>query len=286
MLSLSIEAQSTEIASLTEAVRLRDSGHFAEEIALLQRLLQGEAKDLDMQGRGMAWDMLGLAYEDIEDGPSSLHAYKESIRILQALPGCEPLYAAALDNYGSLLLMTGDARSSKRLREQARDLYFRIGDHAGVAHVSGNLARIALSRRDARTMRKQLEIAFREAALARTYTDGDMAVLLADRASLLSMQGDDAGALLELNHAIALWTGVGGPDSFMLGAGYALRAQAYERLGDERNAIADMQRSLAVIAKTAGQNSTRYREMKSIYAGMLRRSGVQEQASLEQNARR
>lgn len=276
---LPLSAQSGDTRPLFHAAELRDAGRFREEVASLLPLVQTGSGQLGESERGVAWNMLGLAYQDLADYDSAGRCYASAIGILNQHPADAVLYAPALDNLGSLKMVTGDFAASTALREQARRIYEQLGDHAGVARSSGNLARVAIEKSDWKAARRDLDTAFREAKLAGKYPDGDMAALLASKASLFSSAHEDEGALASMNEAIALWVRSHGPDSFMLGVGYSLRAQAYDRLGDTRRAALDMQHALTILAKTSGKDTPGYRKTQAVYVDILRHAADLQQAS-------
>src|SRR5260370_42227796 len=93
-------AQITPAQRLTEAFALEIEGKPAPAIVKLQALLNSSS--LDALGSGKAWNILGLAYEDLGEFTLSQHAYEESLRILQDLPANIPKYAIALNDFGAL----------------------------------------------------------------------------------------------------------------------------------------------------------------------------------------
>ena len=84
------------------------------------------------------------------------------IAILRRMPGQTTQYAAALDNLGSLKADMGQIREARSLRIMARKLYVSIGDHAGTARASSNLALVALAEADEKGAHRHLADAFQE----------------------------------------------------------------------------------------------------------------------------
>src|SRR5258708_9889561 len=98
-------AQITPAQRLTDAFALQMEGKPAPAIVELRALLNSSS--LDALGSGKAWNILGLAYEDMGEFALSQRAYEESLRILQDLPDNIRDFAMSLDDFGGLELATG-----------------------------------------------------------------------------------------------------------------------------------------------------------------------------------
>ncbi len=114
-------AQITPAKQLTEAFALVKEGKPAPAVVELRGLL--DSNSLDADGSGKAWNILGLAYEDMGEFNLSQHAYEESLRILESLPDNLKDYAMALDDFGALYVATGQFELAEKLRTKALGLY-------------------------------------------------------------------------------------------------------------------------------------------------------------------
>src|SRR5215470_6853542 len=90
-------AQITPTEQLAKACALEKEGKPAPAVVELRALL--ETNSLDALGSGKAWNVLGLAYDDLGEFALSQHAHEESLRILERLPENTQDYAMALDDF-------------------------------------------------------------------------------------------------------------------------------------------------------------------------------------------
>ncbi len=136
-------AQTTPKKRLTEAFAQVKEGKPAPAVIEVRALL--DSNSLDALGSGKAWNILGLAYENLGEFTLSQHAYEESLRILESLPDNIQDYAMALNDFGALHVATGQFELAEKLRVKALGLYEKIGDHGGITRSSGDLAGTAFS---------------------------------------------------------------------------------------------------------------------------------------------
>src|SRR5260370_41585258 len=130
-------AQITPAQRLADAFALEKEGKPSPAVVELRALL--DSNSLDALGSGKAWNILGLAYEDLGNFTLSQHAYEESLRILEGLPDNIQDYAMALDDFGALYVATGQFEVAEKLRTKALGLYEKVEDHGGIARSSGDL---------------------------------------------------------------------------------------------------------------------------------------------------
>jgi len=115
---------------LLQAQKLSEQGQPRTAIAILEPLVQAESHVLDDANLGIAWDLLGSAYQDFENYDKARRCYENAIHILRSIPSEQGQYALALDNLGSVESSTGHLEESKTLRFKARRLYEAAGNHA------------------------------------------------------------------------------------------------------------------------------------------------------------
>ncbi len=116
-------AQIDTAKRLTAAFALVKKGNPSTAVVELRALL--DSRSLDALGSGKAWNILGLAYEDLGEFALSQHAYEESLRILEGLPDNIQDYAMALNDFGALYVATGQFEVAEKLRTKALGLYVR-----------------------------------------------------------------------------------------------------------------------------------------------------------------
>jgi cytochrome c-type biogenesis protein CcmH/NrfG len=104
-------AQITPAQRLTNSYALELEGKPAPAIVELQALLNSSS--LDAPGSGKAWNILGVAYEDMGEFALSQHAHEESPRILDLFAN-EPTSMIADDGMAGCLMMFGGPGFSVR----------------------------------------------------------------------------------------------------------------------------------------------------------------------------
>jgi tetratricopeptide (TPR) repeat protein len=226
----------------------------------------------------MAWNIRGLAYQTLGDYDKARRSYEAAVENLQAGPEQREQYASALDNLGSLDFEIGQWRVSRSLRLRAKRLYALENDHAGIARMSTRLALLALGRANRREARRYLVETFREQSLVPVPDSGDLAETYFAQSLLDGREGDFPSALISINRAIELWKRHYGAQYYMLAPGYALRGQVFSKLGDHKNAVNDLQMSLALLKASNDVNPAIYFLTEATYAGALRRAGLRSEA--------
>jgi tetratricopeptide (TPR) repeat protein len=164
------------------------------------------------------------------------------------------------------------------LCEKARQIYAELGDSAGVAITSINLAVIALGRNDLKAARRSLRTAI-ESQTARAMKADDVAAMDAVKSALALHDGNGDEAISMAQQAIDLWTEAHGPGYFLLSNGYLLRAQALAHTGDYVPAIRDAQHALAIVEAVNGRDTVDFLSAQIVYAGILRASGAKQEGS-------
>lgn len=284
-IAFTLHAQTPPTNEFTRAAELNDEGRFPEAIRIIESFFaQGPQNDHAITG--IAWDLRGVALQNLGDWEGARRSYEASVAILRTEPDQIRQYASALDNLGSLKQDLGQLQESRSLRIHARQLYRSVGDHAGTARASVNLALVALGLRDRRQTRKFLADAFSEESLVQNPDLGDLAALHSAQAIQVARNGRPNEALDEINHAIALWTQRYGPHYYLLATGLSLRGSIDDSLHKNSDARSDFRLSLDILKMNGEADSQVFYLVESAYAGALRDSGEHDEADrLESEAK-
>jgi tetratricopeptide (TPR) repeat protein len=286
LLIMSVAAQEPPSAFLQHAYVLRNAGDNRAAIALLEPLVGKEPQWSSALERGKAWNLLGAAYQDNGMFREARHCHETAIGILRAVPNAKQELASALDNLGSVENAIGTPESSRSLRESAHRLYAELGDHAGLARTSNNLAVIAIHQEDFMAAKRYAKSAMEYARRAQALDDDDRAALASVSGTIAMHNGDPRTATEYFSGAIAAWTQKHGEQYWMVGLGYSLRAQAYGEISEQRQAFSDMDRALEVEANSVGKGASLYWRTELLHAGLLRKFGDNATAArLEQTSK-
>jgi tetratricopeptide (TPR) repeat protein len=194
------------------------------------------------------------------------------------MPSARRQYASTLDAMGMLETSLGQRSAGETLCGKARQIYVELGDSAGVAITSINLAVIALGRNDFKAARRFLQTATQSQPERAMKTD-DVAAMDEVKSALALHDGNSEEAISMAQRAIDLWTQAHGPGYFLLSNGYLLRAQVLAHSGDYARAIADARHALAIVENAVGKNAIDYFSAQVVYAGILRASGANQEGS-------
>jgi tetratricopeptide (TPR) repeat protein len=284
--AIPVFAQQTPVEEVTRAAVLNDEGRFHETLQRVEPFLEAGAGRADAATIGIAWNIRGLAWQNLDDFDQARRSYEKAISILRGLPDQRVQYASAVDNLGSLDRDLGQMSESKSLETQAKKLFEQENNHAGVARISSNLALSAIVQGRIKDARRYLAVAFKEEDLLPAPNNADLAEMHSVQCLLKGHERDFAGALASIDQAIRLWADHYGPRYYLLAAGYSLRGQVDGRLGNRQNALADLQRALVLLRVTDGSGSRAYFLTELAHAHALRDAGSKTQASqLETEAR-
>jgi tetratricopeptide (TPR) repeat protein len=278
ILATPMRAQKSPSDSIVRAFALWSEGHPEAAIAILEPLLQAGSRFDDAQDPGVAWNVLGHAYLDLDRYTEAKQAYQHALQILRPIPSARGQYSSTLDSMGMLEASLGQRNEAKTLCEKARQIYAELGDSAGVAITSINLAVIALGRNDFKAARQSLQKAI-ESQPERAMKADDLAALDAVKSGLALHDGDHEEAIAMAQQAIDLWTRAHGPGYFLLSNGYLLRAQALAHAGDYVRAMHDAQTALAIVEAAIGRNTIDFLSAQVVYARILRASGAKQEGS-------
>ena len=272
-------AQDSALPSIMQAYELWRGGQPKAAIAILEPILRQDKLGFTEGERGAAWDLLGSSYQDLQIFDRARQAYGKAVQTLRSVPSAQAQYAAALNNFATLEQTLGEKDSAKALSKKAERIDEQLGDPAGMAIASTNLAGIACAQKDFKTARRSLATAIKEAQATTQLKDDDYATMYAVKSALALHDGKNEEAISSIQQAIDRWIHAHGPSYFMLATAYLLRAKAWAKSGDYGRALADAQHALAIDDVAIGRNTLGYLTAETEYAQILRASGAKEQAS-------
>jgi tetratricopeptide (TPR) repeat protein len=270
-------AQIDPAKRLTSAFALVKEGKPSPAVVELRALL--DSNSLDLLGSGKAWNILGLAYEDLGEFALSQHAYEESLRILEGLPNNIPDYAMALNDFGALYVATGQLDVAEKLRTKALGLYERIDDHGGITRSSGDLAGIAFSQKKVARGSKYLERAVKEAKLANDLDDDDRIAIASLQGWKAQLDGDLAMSAVRYRQALDLSRRFHGEEHPFTGWDYLLLGTVHAEAGQLTTALEEMRRGVAVLSRTLSHENPRYLVAELAYSRVLEATGSHAEAA-------
>lgn len=265
-------AAESENELILNAYQLWQKGDPRAAMQILERVTQS-ARSQQTADQGQAWNLLGLTYLDLGMHEKARASLERSIEILRPIPSAKAVYASALDNLGSLESVRGNWADSERLRQKALGIYELLEDHAGIARVSSNLAVLALAHKDFSEARTEIRFALEESRKIATPDDDDTAAMMSVEGTLALVDHDPPESLSYFKQALQLWSRSHGASSSQAGIGLALRAQAYERVGDLMNASADAQRASEIFSTTPGRDTSLYWKTVLLQAKIMKAQG-------------
>ena len=269
-------AQANPWQHLKEAFVLERDGKPAQAIVALQALVTSESVDAVIVGK--SFDILGLAYEDLGDLTHAQHAFEQAMAIFKAIPDHATDYAIAVDNLGGLYMAMGRVDTSLKLKLHALRLYENAGDHGGIAISCSDLTGLALLKGKPHDAEKYLAHAQQEELLASDLDADGRAAISSRQGWLAKIEGRTAESVAAYQRALELWKSQHGEEHPFTGWGLMLLGDA---IADAESASArdDMERGLAIIARTLGRNNPRYLAGQIAYSRVLDRTGAHTQAT-------
>jgi tetratricopeptide (TPR) repeat protein len=273
--TISTLAQETPRPEIARAAELNENGDYVAAKNLLEPLLRPSARALTRKQTGDAWNILGTSYTLLGEYAKARRSFQAAIQIFKDEPDQIRYYASALDNLGSVEMEEGQFDSSKTLRLKAKSLYERNEDHMGLARVNNNLALVAIRAGRFKEASQWIEQAFQQAALSPESDVNSLAAMYSIKCTVEAHEKHWDQGLKWVQQEISVLP----PESPLLADAYALRGEIYDRLGESRQAIADLQNALSRFAKSPGPATPLYLSTELIYAQILRHSGSRSEAS-------
>lgn len=283
---LSVQAATPDNELVRQAHELKKHGDPRAAIAILEPIANAANRDVPSETQGLVWNLLGSSYQELEMLDKARFCYERSIDALRSISSAQSSLALALINLGSVEMELGRFDDSERLSKRARDIYVQIGDHAGIAGASTNLAVLEFQRGRLGRARKFLLTAVGESKRTTALDDDDVAAILTVQGRFALIDHQPALAASFFSQAIDHWIRLHGSTSYLVGIGLLLRAQAYSSDGDFTHASSDLRQARAIIAVTPGRTSALYWRTTLEQAQLMRQLGhTSESESLEQQAR-
>jgi tetratricopeptide (TPR) repeat protein len=273
-----LKAEEIPAQQIGQAYQLWKSGEVKAAIAILEPLLRAGGEAVDPQELGVAWNVLGSSYFDLNRYDEARRAYERAIELLQSLPNLRVQYASAIDNLGSVEQSLGQHETAKALCLKALHVYEEAGSTNGIAVSSTNLAVIAYGEKDYKAARRYVATALDAVQHTTQMREDDLAALDLMRGALALHDGRRAEAISAIQQAIERWTRAYGPRYFMIADGYLLRAQALVGSGDRMSAMADAKYGLTLSEEALGKNSVGYLNALAAYARVLGTCGEKQEA--------
>lgn len=279
-------AQQSGLRVLARAAALNDEGNFRAALELIQPLLDSKTQNLENASVGVALNIRGLSLQNLGNFDEARRSYESAIKVLRGTPNQTIQYATALDNLGSLEADAGQWEDSKALRSRAEKLFESAGDHAGAARAASNLAMIALASANRKEARRYLADSHHQQSLVLSPDPRDLAWISGVECLLDEADGKFRAALDQINLAIDLWTHRYGAQYYVLGSAYSVRGRLNHALGNDSQAVDDLQHSLMLFSDNHEESSRVYFSTEIVYARVLRDSGMNGEASrMESDAR-
>jgi tetratricopeptide (TPR) repeat protein len=279
------EADNGNQSQLLQAQKLSNQGELAQAIRVLEPLVHSEPDALDDASRGMAWNLLGSAHEDLGDYEQARRCYEVAIHLLRTLPAAVSTYASAVANLGFLEISTNPLNAASTLRK-AKDLYAKAGDHAGIAEVATDLATLAIARNDTHAARGFVADAFREAEQVKDLGDADRAAMYSVRGCLSARSHDFTAAVRDYQQSIDCWIRARGAKYYLVALDYTLEADAYRELGDYSKAKGAITAALVLLGQTGGKDTPEYAAAELSNARLLRATGANAEATQKETEAR
>ena len=271
-----LSAQTLPEQQLRQAFALEKENKPVPAITLLKVLL--DSQTLSVPGTGKAWNILGLAYEDLGEFSLSQHAYEESIRILSSDPDVRN-YAMALNDFGGMYLAMGQLDVAQKIKVKALGQYEKVDDHGGIVRACYDLAEIAFGRRKVPEGTNYLERALKEAQFADDLDEDDWAAIASLQAWQAEINGDHRTSIARYQQALDLWRKLHGEEHPDTGWGLVLLGAADAEAGHSGAGLAEMKQGVAILGRTLGRNNPRYLSVEMTYARLLDSQGFHAEAA-------
>ena len=164
----------------------------------IQGIHEGEQRGMEPLKLGRRWAHLAADYEDAMEFAKSESAYNHALRLLESAPDGKADYAIALDNLGSMYLMSGDFAAAERCRKRSLAAREAMGDPLEVARGKAQLAEVELARHRFREARQGAMEAYNEMIALK---DPDVSARISVLATLIYAECSSGGCADGLAHA-------------------------------------------------------------------------------------
>ena len=136
----------SELSAQTDASSQLSMQQIHDQLSLMHIREQAQASAYEL---GYRWALLGVEYTDAGDFTNAESAYNRSLQLLEsdADASGRALYAAVLDQFGTLYRIYGRIPEALNCRRKALALRQQLGDPLEVARSKSHLAELALMSR-------------------------------------------------------------------------------------------------------------------------------------------
>ena len=94
----SARAQKSATDQIVEAFHLWSAGQERAAIAILEPIVQSRVNGIEERDLGVAWNVLGSCYMDLERYDEARRAYQHAVEILRPIPASQNQFASVIDN--------------------------------------------------------------------------------------------------------------------------------------------------------------------------------------------
>jgi|HubBroStandDraft_2_1064218.scaffolds.fasta_scaffold225216_2 tetratricopeptide (TPR) repeat protein len=282
ILSPALHSQAGIRQQLSDLLLLEKQGHYDQAIRSLQFLIDGNSLG---EEAGEAWTMLGFAYTQLGQFERAQKCDEQALEILKRDAPHSNDYATALSSFALLNNFTQGPEVSARLWTKALAVHTELGDHSGIAQDCAHLAASELERKHNKAGKKWLEQAIAEGELAKNMTDTE-AIFLSDiHGWIANIEGDGKAELAAYQRSLELRQKSQGDNYPMTGWAYLYVGVAYADCRDWEQAMKNANTGLEILGRLLGRSSPQYFGAESLFAKVLDKKGLHDEASrIQKNA--
>jgi tetratricopeptide (TPR) repeat protein len=269
-------AQGDRGTPLKRGIDLIQQGQFSAAIRTIKPVL--DAGNLRGKQLGLAWSVLGFAYEQEGLFVAAHEALDRAIEVLGQDPNSVADYVTALSFLADLNQDEGQLDAAEHLRRRAIKIVEQRNSPGESAILYKDLAELMLAEHHVDKAKKYLETADSEASLAgpldaRTRAD------LAEADGWLALEEKHVPeAVAAYQRSLDFCKIAYGENHFLTGWGWTLLANALAEEGRTEEALVDMRRGLHEIEQTLGTRHPKYWAAELAYARVLDRVGSHAEA--------
>lgn len=261
---------------LHDALVLEQEGQFESAANTINLIIDAHQLSGIQLGRG--YIMLGFAYHELGKFAEAQAGFENALRLLEHDPEHIDDYAAALNDYATLLGDGGQLDEAAAMWEKALHLREQTGDHAAAMRSLTNLADITVAQKHVRQAKEFVHKASDEMNAAHDLTDDDLTVFLETEALLALAEGHPSAAIAAFQRALDMCLRSRGEHYWLTGWEFMQQGKAYAQAGDVKSAAADMQKGLAILDHTLGHANLMYFAAEMAYSQVLDLAGSHAEA--------